>query len=54
MLGRIPEEFLVPIEEGNLSEKVQADLREHGKAQIGPRSRCPCGSGKRFKSCCMK
>jgi len=29
-------------------------LEETGRAQLVPRSKCPCGSGKRFKSCCMQ
>ena len=51
--GRVPERFLVPIDESSLPEAAQRDLRKHGRTKIGPRSRCPCGSGHRFKRCCM-
>ena len=45
--------FAVPIDAKNLTEKQRAELAEVGSIQIKPRTRCPCGSGKRFKSCCM-
>ena len=50
---RIPEEFLLPVDISKLSKAVQQDLRKHGRTKINPRSRCPCGSGHRFKRCCM-
>jgi len=53
MVGRASAEFLVEFDSSNLSDKAKEDLRKHGKAWIGPRDRCPCGSGKRFKNCCM-
>ena len=36
-----------------LSIHVQKMLLETGHAQIGRNSKCPCGSRKRFKRCCM-
>ena len=45
---------VVPIEATNLSQRLQAELKRTGKAQLSGRHRCPCGSGKRFKSCCAK
>ncbi len=40
----------------NLPEDIQKRLIDDGKewAQIGKNTRCPCGSGKKFKRCCMK
>ena len=45
--------FAVPIDAKNLTKKQRVELVEVGSIQIKPRTRCPCGSGKRFKSCCM-
>ena len=36
-----------------LSRSVRKMLLENGRAQISRNSKCPCGSGKRFKRCCM-
>ena len=36
-----------------LPVRVQKMLKDTGHAQIGRNSKCPCGSGKRFKRCCM-
>lgn len=48
------ETFIKPININNLSEQVRKPLLKTGHAQITRNSRCPCGSGKRFKKCCMK
>ncbi len=44
-------EFLKPVK--SISKWRQAALARGEKVYHSPRSRCPCGSGKRFKSCCM-
>ena len=45
--------FAMPIDPRNLTEAQRKELSETGTTLIKPRTRCPCGSGKRFKSCCM-
>ncbi len=37
----------------NLVKAKREELAKYGRTYISPRSRCGCGSGKRFKSCCM-
>lgn len=32
----------------------QPALSSHGSAKVGRNTLCPCGSGKKFKHCCMK
>ena len=46
-------QFVRPVNPANLSQANQTQLRRAGEVTIKPRSRCPCGSGRRFKSCCM-
>lgn len=41
------------IDPKNLSKKVLEMIVGSGKSFITRNSRCPCGSGKRFKRCCM-
>ena len=47
------DKFIVPIDRENLSPRVNSMLNTNGKATIGRNHKCPCGSGKRFKRCCM-
>lgn len=47
-------EFIKPIDIANLSPRLRESYEKTGRAQLVPRSKCPCGSRKRFKSCCMK
>ena len=49
----VPEKNLVPVDKFKLSPGKRRLLEEDGVVFIAPRSRCPCGSGRRFKSCCM-
>ncbi|MBN1253981.1 MAG: SEC-C domain-containing protein [Deltaproteobacteria bacterium] len=56
----VPRRFLRPIGQvynsislKNLSPRVRKMVQETGRGCISRNSRCPCGSGKRFKSCCM-
>ena len=37
-----------------LSAVNERKLVRDGQMTLSPRSRCACGSGKRFKSCCIK
>lgn len=46
--------FAVPIDLKNLTQTQRDQLSKSGTIQIKPRTKCPCGSGKRFKSCCMR
>lgn len=48
------EQFVKPIDPANLQPKVREMLKRTGSAQVSRNSRCPCGSGKRFKRCCMQ
>jgi uncharacterized protein YchJ len=45
--------FLRVVDPANLSKAHRAELARTGTTTVGPRSRCPCGSGHRFKRCCM-
>lgn len=47
------EKYLKQIDPVNLSQVRRKELMKFGKTQVTERSRCPCGSGKRFKRCCM-
>lgn len=53
MRKRIPERFLKPVDIHNLSQKNQQLFRQGKLDKIGRNHKCPCGSGKRFKRCCM-
>ena len=44
-------ENCIPME--GLSPRVRAMVQSTGKGRVTRNSRCPCGSGKRFKRCCM-
>jgi uncharacterized protein YecA (UPF0149 family) len=33
---------------------MEVRLLEMGKGKAGPEDPCPCGSGKKYKDCCMK
>jgi hypothetical protein len=46
--------IIKPIDPKNLSPRVLAMLEASGVAYVTRNSRCPCGSGKRFKACCMR
>ena len=51
-----PEEFkqfIRPVDESALSNRVRNVLKREGRVTISRNSRCPCGSGKKFKKCCM-
>jgi len=41
----------VPLEQ--IPAAILLELRKLGKTWITKNTRCPCGSGKRFKACCM-
>ena len=45
--------YVKPIAMKTLSAKTRAQMRENHTATITRNSRCPCGSGKRFKRCCF-
>jgi uncharacterized protein YchJ len=45
--------YLRPVDPANLSIQHRHELITTGRTVVGPRSRCPCGSGHRFKRCCM-
>jgi len=42
-----------PIRLEFLSPRVRKMVAETGKGWVSRNSKCPCGSGKRFKACCM-
>lgn len=37
----------------NLPKPKQVILRKKGEVKIGRNDLCPCGSGKKFKRCCL-
>ena len=41
------------IDPKNLSDRVLKMVVGSGKSFVTRNSKCPCGSGKRFKRCCM-
>jgi len=47
------DEFVRPVELGNLPAAVRIALARTSLGKIGRNDSCPCGSRKRFKSCCM-
>jgi uncharacterized protein YecA (UPF0149 family) len=47
------EPFIQPIDISNLSEKTRIMLEKNGIAKISKNTKCPCGSGRKFKRCCM-
>ena len=49
-----PDQIIKAIDERTLSPKVQKLIRKDQRPYITRNSRCPCGSGKRFKNCCME
>lgn len=52
-MGHVPAKFLKGVKQENLSERVRAQIERDGRTFISRNSKCPCGSGKRFKGCCM-
>ena len=51
-----PEEFemfIKPIDLSSLSSRTRAQYEKTGRAWISRNSKCPYGSWKRFKNCCM-
>jgi len=50
---RVAEGFIKPVNPKNLPFHVRVLLEAQGRAKISRNSPCPCGSGKRFKRCCM-
>jgi len=53
MRKRIDPKFLMPVDIANLSKANQDRWRKGELDKIGRNHKCPCGSGKRFKRCCM-
>lgn len=54
--GRLPRDasaVFIPVDPARLSASARAQLARTGRTQISRNSRCPCGSGKRFKRCHM-
>ncbi len=45
--------YIKPLDRKNLSAQTRAQMRKNHTATITRNSRCPCGSGKRFKRCCL-
>lgn len=43
-----------PIDIAQLSDKSRKLLLQTGKTYLSRNSRCPCGSGRRFKNCCYE
>ena len=50
---KVAREKLVEIQPDNLPAHKQVILRKRGEVKIGRNDPCPCGSGKKFKRCCL-
>lgn len=50
---KTPEQYIKEVDFNSLSPKTRKMLNDAGKAQISKNSKCPCGSGRKFKRCCM-
>lgn len=56
LIKKIPKKqrkLFAQIDTKNLTQRMKKLLEQAGKTVITRNSRCPCGSGKRFKRCCM-
>lgn len=53
-MGMDFDDHAVPVNVDALSVRHRRQLERTGKTKIGPNAKCPCGSGKKFKKCCMK
>lgn len=45
--------FAREVEVDNLPRRNQRELMKAGLTKIGRNSKCPCGSGIKFKKCCL-
>lgn len=45
--------IIIPVSGDSLSRETLKQLRENKKGFITKNTKCPCGSGKKFKRCCM-
>ena len=45
--------YIKPLSMKTLSAQTREQMRQNHAATITRNSRCPCGSGKRFKRCCF-
>lgn len=43
----------VEIDVENLSRRRRRMLEVTGRTRVGRNEKCPCGSGKKFKKCCL-
>jgi uncharacterized protein YecA (UPF0149 family) len=48
------EKFVKPLQTENLPAHALAAFAKTGRAKIGRNDPCFCGSGKKFKQCCME
>lgn len=48
-----PESPWIAVDIQNIPMRIRERMEKYGIAKIGRNTRCPCGSGKRFKRCCM-
>jgi len=51
---KVGQTIIKPIAMEDLTKECQELVKKNGKGWITQNSQCPCNSGKRFKSCCMK
>jgi len=47
------DQFARPVAPKNLSRKRQRELALFGRTKVGRNEKCPCGSGRKFKKCCL-
>jgi hypothetical protein len=48
------ERYIRPVDIETLNPMARLAFESTGKAKLGRNDACPCGSGKKFKRCCMR
>jgi len=46
--------LVLPLRPERLSDESRALVESTGMRRVTKRTKCPCGSGRRFKECCLK
>ena len=47
------EQHAIEVNPNSLSRRRRKELALFGRTRVGRNERCPCGSGKKFKKCCL-
>lgn len=49
----VPQRYVMEIDEAKLNELQRETLKLRGRLKIGRNQICVCGSGLKFKNCCL-